>query len=181
VPNAERRSTSRPPSRPISASRARNAASTARTISVTASDRLRVIDEAYAQKTAASDRRIDDIIERSTKANPTTAAGQGTAPDAAVKREHSLPEPSTGQGAGQAGAMIAVNLTGELVREQGHRISDAITTLIETVTVGQAEATNTAERLNDLTHELVIWTRVIVVATIIAVVVAIAALWRGAG
>jgi hypothetical protein len=71
-----------------------------------------------------------------------------------------------------------VALTGELVREQGRRISDAIEALIATVTIGQSEAAKTGDKLTDLTRELVIWTRVIGAATIVAVAIAIYAVVR---
>jgi hypothetical protein len=158
--------------------------STARNISVTASERLQMIDTVYAQKTAASDRRIDDIIGRSTKVYPTTATGTGTAHDATVTTEHSAVTPLEGTALGHSNAQATITtgevvaLTGELVREQGRRTVDAITTLIQTVTVGQSEAAKTGEKLTDLTHELVIWTRVIGAATIVAVIVAIVAVVR---
>ncbi len=71
-----------------------------------------------------------------------------------------------------ADAVIAAELSAE--REQ--QINAAIKTLIETVTVGQAESARAAAKLNGLTAELVNWTRVIGRATIVAVIVGIAAL-----
>lgn len=162
--------------------------STSRAISVSATERLQMIDSVYAEKTAASDRRIDDIIERSTKVYPTSATGHGAANDATVE----IDEPpksvtslkGTAQGHASAQATITtevVALTGELVREQGRRTVDAITTLIETVTVGHSEAAKTGDKLTDLTRELVIWTRVIGAATIVAVLIAIYAVVRDGG
>lgn len=161
--------------------------STSRAIRVSATERLQMIDSVYAEKTAASDRRIDDIIERSTKVYPTSATGQGAANDATVKIEETGEPESvttlkgTAQGHASAQATITtavVALTGELVREQGRRISDAIEALIATVTIGQSEAAKTGDKLTDLTRELVVWTRVIGAATIVAVAIAIYAVVR---
>ena len=84
------------------------------------------------------------------------ASAEATAHDATVKTESAI--------------------SAELTVEREHLIQAAIRTLIETVTVAQAESARAAEKLNGLTVELVQWTRIIGSATIVAVVVGIAAL-----
>ena len=143
-----------------------------RDIRVSASDQLRLIDEAYAETTAASSQRIQQLMSAQAQAAITRessftadaaiaeagrAAGTGTAYDAAAKTESAI--------------------AAELTTEREHLTQAAIHTLIDTVQVGQAENARAAEKLNSPTVQLVRWTRVVGRLTILAVIVGLAALF----
>jgi polyhydroxyalkanoate synthesis regulator phasin len=156
--------------------------SKARNINVSAEDRLRIVDEAYAQRSAEGQKRLDDIIERAKQAQAEIAEGSGEALDATVETHETGETAGGAQQYAQAALLVAnskqVELTGELVQEQGRQITDAIRTLTQTIQIGQGEAAKTAEKLNKLTEELVRWTRVSLVATVIAVLISAVALLR---
>ena len=159
-----------------------------RRISVSVSDQLQLIDEAYAKTTAAANERIQQLVSAQAQA--------------AIAREGSITLDATIAAAGVAAGTGAAHgasiksegeLAGELAAEREHLTQSAIQTLIDTVRLGQAESARTAEKLNgltvelvawtrklnDLTVELLRWTRVIGAATIVAVVIGVAALIVG--
>lgn len=145
-----------------------------RDIRVFVSDQLQLIDEAYAETTAAANERIQQLMsaqaqvalrrEGTLTADAVVveaghAAGAGTAYDATVKTD--------------------IAIAGELAAERDHLTQAAIHTLIDTVRVGQAENARAAEKLNGLTVELVRWTRVLGGLTVLVVLVSLAALVVG--
>lgn len=145
--------------------------SRSRTIRVSASDELRQIGEAYAEATAASNRRIRRLTSAQAAAAK-TRSGSFTA-DAVIANAGLAEGTGTAHG---PGARTESAIAAEIDAERGHLIQAAVQTLIDTVRVGQAESARAAEQLNGLTVELVKWTRVIGTLTIVTVVVALAAL-----
>jgi hypothetical protein len=130
-----------------------------RKINVSLSEQLRIIEGNYNTALQGSNTRIADI---KTRAQEVQLAGE-----------------ASGKSSASASLSVAreeVALTAELFREQSEAIRNAVHALIETEMVGQRQALDATSELTKLTDKLVQWTRVIGVATILALVIGVIAL-----
>jgi hypothetical protein len=137
---------------------------------LSATKQLDEISAEYARISEASNSRIQKLLSEQQQAASTEiiraaeagsaqaglASGTGAALDATVRAQSSV--------------------TGALTVEREQQTQDAIQTLISVVRVGQAENARAAEKLNDLTEKLVVWTGQIRKATNVLVVLGVAGL-----
>jgi hypothetical protein len=140
-----------------------NCGSLSRKINVSVDEKLSIVDAVYAKAIQGSNTRIAGIMGSARAAVPIEHDAKFTA-DALI-----------------TAAQSQVALTGVLFQEQTEAVRLSILALIDTERIGQAEAAKAGERLTNLTEQLVSWTKVIGVATLVAIVVAVLALLFSAG
>lgn len=131
--------------------------SRSRNFNVNLIERLNTIERTYAQAQAGSNTRIADLIDRAERI-PKLEPPKSFTADALIESE--------------------VGLVARLLREQGEATRTALTALIDTIRLGQEDTAKRDTKLNDLTGELVTWTRVIGVATLLALAFAAFAVLR---
>ena len=161
-----------------------NCGSKVRTIGVTLSERLNLIDDAYAQVTRAGNDRIEQLISAQAAAL-VTRTGSFSA-DAVIAPPHTEPHTGVASGTGSANDATATTetlISAELRSQQDGLTQAAIRALIDVVRVGQEQGAKAAEEslkataeLNALTKVLVKWTQFIGIATIVAVIVGVGAI-----
>jgi hypothetical protein len=160
-----------------------NCGSKSRHYSVNLSARLDFIGKTYAEVTAASNERIQHLMSAQAQAaisrEGSTAPESVEAPAGVAEGTGAAHEPErvgaalegTIRGQSNASATLT-NVAGELSVERDLQLQTAIQTLIEVVQVGQAQSAVSTGELNDLTAELVKWTRRIGVWTAVMLLVA---------